>query len=65
MGALVVDKNLDGKLVTITPLRTFELFITAEASGGKSGNPSGNLCFGLATTVSPAGPRQPGETKGT
>ena len=33
MGALVVDKNLNGKLVTVTPLRTFELFITAEVSG--------------------------------
>ncbi len=33
MGALIVDKNLNGKLVTITPLRTFELFITAEVSG--------------------------------
>ena len=33
MGALVVNKNLDGKLVFITPLHTFELFITAEASG--------------------------------
>lgn len=33
MGALVVDKNLNGKLETVTPLRTFELFITAELSG--------------------------------
>jgi len=33
IGALVVDKNLNGKLETETPLHTFELFITAEASG--------------------------------
>jgi hypothetical protein len=33
MGSLVVDKNLSGKLETETPLHTFELFITAEASG--------------------------------
>jgi hypothetical protein len=33
MGALVVDKNLNGKLVTETALHSFELFITAEDSG--------------------------------
>jgi hypothetical protein len=33
MGSLVVDKNLNGKLETETPLHTFELFITAEVSG--------------------------------
>jgi hypothetical protein len=33
IGALVVDKNLNGKLETETPLHTFELFITAEVSG--------------------------------
>jgi hypothetical protein len=33
IGALVVDKNLNGKLVTETSLHSFELFITAEASG--------------------------------
>ena len=32
IGALVVDKNLNGKLVTETSLHSFELFITAEAS---------------------------------
>lgn len=33
IGALVVDKKLTGKLVTVTALRTFDLFITAEGSG--------------------------------
>ena len=33
MGALMVDKNLNGKLVTETALHSFELFITAEDSG--------------------------------
>jgi hypothetical protein len=33
IGALIVDKNLDGKLETETPLHSFELFITAEDSG--------------------------------
>jgi len=33
MGALIVDKNLNGKLVTETALHSFELFITAEDSG--------------------------------
>jgi hypothetical protein len=33
IGALIVDKKLNGKLETETPLRTFELFITAEVSG--------------------------------
>lgn len=33
MGALLVDKNLNGKLVTETALHSFELFITAEDSG--------------------------------
>jgi hypothetical protein len=32
IGALVVDKNLNGKLVTETSLHSFELFITAETS---------------------------------
>jgi hypothetical protein len=33
VGALIVDKNLNGKLVTETALHSFELFITAEDSG--------------------------------
>lgn len=33
MGALKVDKSLNGKLVTETALHSFELFITAEESG--------------------------------
>lgn len=33
IGALIVDKNLAGKLDAETPLHSFELFITAEASG--------------------------------
>lgn len=33
IGALTVDKNLVGRLTTVTALRTFDLFVTAEASG--------------------------------
>lgn len=33
IGALTVDKKLNGELNTVTALRTFDLFITAEASG--------------------------------
>jgi hypothetical protein len=33
IGALVVDKNLTGELDAETPLHSFALFITAEASG--------------------------------
>lgn len=33
LGALAVDENLDGRLETVTPLHSFALFITAEASG--------------------------------
>ncbi|NNN06362.1 MAG: hypothetical protein HKL90_10720 [Elusimicrobia bacterium] len=33
IGALSVDKNLTGTLNTVTALRTFDLFITAEGSG--------------------------------
>jgi hypothetical protein len=32
VGALVVDKDLNGKLETVTPLRVFDLFLTAEPS---------------------------------
>lgn len=34
LGALRVDKDLRGKLEATTPLRTFDLMITAEASPG-------------------------------
>jgi hypothetical protein len=30
VGAIVVDDNLSGRLETLTPLQTFDLFITAE-----------------------------------
>lgn len=33
IGALKVDKNLNGDLDTEVPLHSFELFVTAEASG--------------------------------
>lgn len=33
VGALDVDKNLAGRLRTVTPLRRFELFVTAETLG--------------------------------
>lgn len=33
IGALKVDKNLDGSLQTETPMHSLELFITAEPSG--------------------------------
>jgi hypothetical protein len=33
IGALVVDKKLNGKIVTETSLHSFDLFITAEDSG--------------------------------
>lgn len=32
LGALKVDRNLKGTLVTVTPLRNFEVFVTAEPS---------------------------------
>ena len=32
IGALTVDKNLDGKLDTVTALHSFDLFITGEGS---------------------------------
>ena len=32
LGALKVNKDLQGTLKTVTPLRTFDVFITAEAS---------------------------------
>ena len=40
LGALRVDNDLDGSLETVTPLRNFELLITAEAEAG-SLQPSG------------------------
>ena len=33
IGALTVDKNLVGKLSTVTALHSFDLFVTAEAAG--------------------------------
>lgn len=33
IGALEVDSDLVGRLKTVTPLRRFELFVTAEATG--------------------------------
>ena len=33
IGALIVDNNLNGELDGETPLHSFELFVTAEASG--------------------------------
>lgn len=33
VGALVVDKDLNGKIITETALHSFDLFITAEDSG--------------------------------
>ena len=33
VGALMVDRNRKGTLRTLTPLHTFKLFVTAEASG--------------------------------
>jgi hypothetical protein len=32
LGALVVDKNLNGKLTTVTAMSSFDLFITSEQS---------------------------------
>ena len=40
VGALKVDDNLTGTLATVTPLRRFELFITAE-DDGQAREPSG------------------------
>jgi len=33
IGALTVDKKLNGELNTVTALRSFDLFVTAESSG--------------------------------
>lgn len=40
IGALEVDEDLDGRLKTVTPLRSFELFVTGEATG-QAPSPSG------------------------
>ena len=32
LGALRVDKNLDGKITAVTPMQSFDLFITCEQS---------------------------------
>lgn len=44
VGALILAKDLSGKLRTFTPLRHFTLFVTAEASGDAS-RPSGLPLF--------------------
>ncbi|MGC4116803.1 MAG: hypothetical protein QM765_20035 [Myxococcales bacterium] len=33
LGAIHVDNNLNGKLETVTPLQSFQLFVTAEPAG--------------------------------
>lgn len=40
IGALEVDKNLNGRLKTVTSQRRFELFVTGEATG-QAPSPSG------------------------
>lgn len=40
LGALMVGRDLSGKLSTVTPLRNFELFVTAEATS-EAQQPSG------------------------
>ena len=49
LGAMSVDGNLDGQLTTVTPLRNFDVFITAEPSATVS-EPSGHPL--LSTRVS-------------
>jgi hypothetical protein len=44
VGALSVDRSLNGKLQTSTPLRSFDLFVTAEPSATTS-EPSGEKMF--------------------
>lgn len=44
MGALVVDKNLDGKFKGVTPLRAFQLLVTAEPSA-VSTSPNGKTAL--------------------
>jgi hypothetical protein len=41
VGSLTLDKNREGKLQTMTPYRTFELFVTAESSS-VADTPSGD-----------------------
>lgn len=41
IGALIVDKNLTGRLKTVTALHSFELFVTAESSRAP-GQPTGD-----------------------
>ena len=48
LGALKVDKDLKGDLVAVTPLRAFELYITAEPSQAST-TPAGRKL--LYTTV--------------
>jgi hypothetical protein len=46
LGALKVDKDLEGELKTVTPHRDFELFITAEASPTVPGPTGNSLLWG-------------------
>lgn len=49
LGALVVDKDLKGKLTATTPYRNFEVFVTAETSSQVE-DPSGDrLMWGTVT----------------
>lgn len=48
VGALQVDDNLNGRLNTVTPHKSFDLFITAEGSGAAQ-EPSGDRL--LWTTI--------------
>lgn len=48
LGALTVDGNLKGSLVTVTPLRAFDLYVTAEPSQAST-TPTGKTL--LRTTV--------------
>lgn len=49
LGALVVDKDLQGKLTATTPYRNFEVFVTAETSSQVE-DPSGDrLLWGTVT----------------
>jgi hypothetical protein len=44
IGVLVVDQNLDGELNGMTPLHSFEMFVTGESSV-QVNRPSGNSLF--------------------
>jgi hypothetical protein len=44
IGVLVLDDNLDGELKGVTPLQSFEMFITGEPSGDVN-EPTGDSLF--------------------